>query len=235
MGCDEKTVIGLIQVRMGSSRVPGKALIDLAGKPLLWHMIDRMRRVKQIKQIVIATSTSPENFVLREFAATNGVSFYAHQGEDDLAGRVAGAVRDLQGDLILKTGGDCPLIDPCVLQKIVDIGIKEEGADFVSNRIKWSYPLGLSADLISKSAVEWADANLSTPEDREFFALRIRDHNKYFKVIPCVNDVDLSHHSWTVDEPDDIGFIQRIFSALYRDGAVFGMVDVLNYLEKNPA
>ena len=227
-----RSVIGVIQARMGSTRVPGKALLNLAGKPLLWHIIDRMRRVKHIEKIILATSTSPENDVLKEFAKENNIDFYAHPGEDDLAGRVSGAIKNLPGDLILKTGGDCPLIDPDVLQKIVDLGTNNNNADFVSNRIEWSYPLGLSADLISRTAIEWADENLSLPKDRELFALYIRDHNEQFNVIPCKNDVDLSHHTWTVDDLKDVEFMQNIFSVLYREGEVFGMNDVLDFLEK---
>jgi len=228
----DRGIIGVIQARMGSSRVPGKALLNLAGKPLLWHVIDRMRRVKHIEKIILATSTSPENDVLREFAEENNIGFYAHPGEDDLAGRVSGAIKNLRGDFILKTGGDCPLIDPDVLQKIVDLGINNSNADFVSNRIEWSYPLGLSADLISRKAIEWADKNLFLAKDREFFALFIRDHTTQFNVIPCKNEVDLSHHTWAVDDLKDVGFMQSIFAALYREGEVFGMNDVLHYLEK---
>ncbi len=226
------SVIGLIQARMGSTRVPGKALLNLAGKPLLWHVVDRMRRVRQVNKIILATSSSPENEVLRKFAKQNDIGFYAHAGEDDLAGRVANAVKNIEGNLVLKTGGDCPLIDPAVLQKIVDLGIGSKNADFVSNRVEWSYPLGLSADLISRYAIEWADKNLSLPKDRELFALYIRDHNEQFNVIPCKNDVDLSHHTWTVDDLKDVEFMQNIFDALYREGEVFGMNDVLHFLEK---
>jgi spore coat polysaccharide biosynthesis protein SpsF len=229
----DQGIIGVIQARMGSTRVPGKALLNLAGKPLLWHIIDRMRRVKHIEKIVLATSTAPENDVLRGFAEENKIGFYAYPGEDDLAGRVSGAIKNLQGDFILKTGGDCPLIDPHVLQKIVNLGLNNSNADFVSNRIEWSYPLGLSADLISRTAIEWADENLFLSKDREFFALYIRDHNKQFNVIPCKNEVDLSHHIWTVDDPEDVEFMQSIFDALYREGEVFGMTDVLQFLEKN--
>ena len=220
-------------MRMGSSRVPGKAMLNFAGKPLIWHIVDRMRRVDGVSRIIIATSTARENYVLRSFASDNGVGFYEHDGEDDLAGRIAGAIAGFDETHVLKTGGDCPLVDPFVMQKMVNIAIDEGDADFVSNRIDWSYPLGLSADLISRSAIQWADKNLLLPKDREFFALYIRDHEKQFKVIPCMNDVDLSHHIWTVDEPEDVGFMERVFDALYREGEVFSMNDVLSYLEKN--
>lgn len=220
---------------MGSSRVPGKALLKLAGKPLLWHMVDRMRRVNGIGHIVLATSAEPQNEVLRDFAQQNDIGFFAHEGEDDLAGRIAGAIEHEEGDFVLKTGGDCPLIDPDVLQLMVDTAIQNSGADFVSNRIQWSYPLGLSADVLSRSAIVWANQNLTTAQEREFFALYIRDHPAQFKVIPVIHDANLSHHIWTVDEPEDIEFMQNIFNALYRKGEVFKLQEVLSFLQTGQA
>ncbi|MDF1750895.1 MAG: NTP transferase domain-containing protein, partial [Alphaproteobacteria bacterium] len=153
-------VLGVIQARMGSSRLPGKALIDLAGKPLVWHMIDRMRRVKGVSEIVLATTADTRNKPLIDFCKSLGIDSFQHEVEDDLAGRISGAIRGRTGDIILKTGGDCPLIDPVVLQRMVDTALADPCADFVSNRVQWSYPLGLSADVISRRSIEWADANL---------------------------------------------------------------------------
>ena len=119
-----------------------KSTLDLAGKPLLWHILDRMRRVNGIRRIILATSADPQNKVLRVFAEQNDIGFFAHNGEDDLAGRIAGAIEDEQGDFILKTGGDCPLIDPDILQLMVDTAVQDGTADFVSNRVQWSYPWG---------------------------------------------------------------------------------------------
>ncbi len=228
-------VIGVLQARMGSSRVPGKALLELAGRPLIWHMIDRMRRVRGLGALILATTMDPLNEPLVDFCLSEGLSVYRHPEEDDLAGRVAEAIRGIDGDLVLKTGGDCPLIDPQVLQDMVDTAIAAGDADFVSNRVEWSYPLGLSADVLSRRAIEWCKANLEDPEDREFFALYIRDHPERFKVIPVVRDDDLSHHGWTVDEPDDVTFMRDIFENLYVDGEVFGLNETLAYLSGKDA
>ena len=226
-------VIGIIQARMGSSRVPGKAMIHLAGKPLIWHMIDRMRRVAGVGPLVLATTGDVRNEPLIEYCKSQGLDIFQHPDEDDLAGRIAGAIQEVEGDIILKTGGDCPLIDPTVLQVIVDTAHQARNADFVSNRIQWSYPLGLSADVVSRSSIEWCDQNLTEPEDRELFALYIRDHPDRFNVIPIINDTDLSHHGWTVDEPEDVIFMRRIFDALYVEGRTFDMQDVLTFLESD--
>ena len=215
---------------MGSSRVPGKAMIELAGKPLLWHILDRIRRVEGVSDIVVATTTKSENDILEEFANSENIFCSRHEVEDDLVGRVAQAIDGVPGDLILKAGGDCPLIDVKVLQKMVNTAVAQAGADFVSNRVKWSYPLGLSADVLSRRAIEWADRNLTQPMDRELFAVYIRDHPKQFKVVPIVNDEDLSHHTWTVDEIEDVAFVRSIFDQLYEEGEVFGMEEVLSLL-----
>lgn len=225
-------VIGILQARMGSSRVPGKAMLDLAGRPLIWHMMDRMRRVRGVGSLILATTADPRNDPMVAFAEREGLAVFRHAVEDDLAGRIAGAIRDVPGDVVLKTGGDCPLIDPAVLQRMVDVALAEGDADFVSNRVRWSYPLGLSADVLSRRAIEWCDRTLTAPEERELFAVYVRDHPDRFKVIPIVNDRDLSHHGWTVDEPADVIFMRDIFDSLYRAGEVFGMNDVLAYLER---
>ena len=124
-------IIGIIQARMGSSRVPGKALLDLAGKPLIWHVIDRMRRLCGIKELVLATTTDPRNKPLIKFAEEVGVRAFQHKEENDLAGRIAGAIRNVPGDMILKVGGDCPLVDPPLMQRMINVAHSEKNADFI--------------------------------------------------------------------------------------------------------
>lgn len=225
-------VIAVVQARMGSSRVPGKAMLDLSGRPLLGHMIDRVRRVRHVGPIVLATSTDPRNGPMIDFARAEGLAVFCHPMEDDLAGRVAGAIRDLPGDTVLKVGGDCPFIDPDVLQLMVDAALADPAADFVSNRVEWSYPLGLSADVLSRRAIAWADANLVAPEDRELFAVYIRDHRDRFKVVPIVHHEKLNHLGWTVDEPADVIFACEMFARLHRPGHIFGMGEMLDLLKR---
>jgi len=229
------TVLGVVQARMGSTRLPGKALTDLAGKPLVWHMIDRMRRVVGVDEIVLATTTDPRNEPLVAFCQAEGLGVFQHPDEDDLAGRIAGAIAGRQGDIILKTGGDCPLIDTSVLQKMVDTAVSLGDADFVSNRVEWSYPLGLSADVVSRKAVEWADANLTSAEDRELFAVYIRDNPDRFKVVAVKQDIDLTDQNWCVDTPEDLALVRSIFDALYVPGQTFGQKEVLRHLGDNRA
>lgn len=226
-----RTIGGVIQARMGSSRVPGKAMLEFGGKPMLWHLIDRLRRVECLETIVLATTADPRNDPMIAFAAREGVPAVRAEQEEDLARRIAMAFELADTKWLLKVGGDCPLIDPALLTRMARTAIEQDG-DFVSNRVKWSYPLGLSADVVSRRATLWCDRNLSEPSDRELFALYIRDHSDMFRVISIENDRDLSHHGWTVDTPEDVVFMQGIFGALYREGKVFGLDDVLAYLAR---
>jgi len=222
-------IVGVLQARMGSSRLPGKALRPLAGKPLVWHIIDRMRRTGVCEELVLATTTDPRNEPLIAFAKEEGLAVVCAEIEDDLAHRIALAVKATGADYILKTAGDCPLIDPEVMAGMVRRGV-EEAADFCSNRVRWSYPLGLSCDVVSARSVLWCEQNLTSKEDRELFALYIRDHGERFKVISHEHDTILSAHGWTVDTPADYEFVGNIFDGLYREGECFSLDDTLRFL-----
>jgi len=222
-------VVGVIQARMGSSRLPGKALRPLGGKPLIWHIADRVRRAGRCETIILATTTDPRNVPMIEYAEELGLVVVQDEVEDDLASRIAKAVRASGADFVLKTGGDCPLVDPDVMAGMVDLALETE-SDFCSNRVQWSFPLGLSCDVLSARAILWCDQNLKQPEDRELFALYVRDHPNHFVVTSFEREVDLSDLTWTVDTPEDYASVARIFDALFRDGDCFGLDDVLRFL-----
>lgn len=224
-------VVGAIQARMGSSRLPGKALLPLAGKPLVWHIADRMRRVGLCEELVLATTADPRNEPLVAWAASEGLAVVREELEDDIASRIAKVVRLTGADVVLKCGGDCPLVDPDVMRAMVRRCVAED-ADFVSNRVRWTFPIGLSCDVISARSILWCDANLKTPEDRELMAVWIRDRPVQFKVISHEWWENLSHHAWTVDTAEDYAFVSRIFEALHRKGACFGLEDVLRRLDE---
>lgn len=224
-------IVGAIQARMGSSRLPGKALADLAGRPLLWHMMDRLRRVQGLSGLVLATTADPRNDPICDLARVEGYDVVREEKEDDLAARFAKVVRATGADAVLKTGADCPFIDPDVLTGMKDRFLREGDADFVSNRLNWSFPLGLSADVVSARAILWCDANMTDTEDREFFAIRIRDNPSRWKVVAYTNPINLSHHHWLVDHPEDLVIARKIAEALYRPGACFGMNEIVRFLD----
>jgi len=217
---------------MGSERLPGKVLRPLAGKPLLWHMVDRLRRVDRCSEIVLATTCDPRNDRLAEFAQDNDLFLVREQNENDLAGRIAKAVRMTNADIVLKAAGDCPLVDPLIMRDMVDMAIERQ-SDFCSNRVRWTFPLGLSCDVISARAILWCDENLTTDVHRELFAVYVRDNPQRFKVTSFENSIDLSRHGWAVDTPEDMEWVEAVFDQLYIEGGCFGLADVLAFLAQS--
>lgn len=223
-------IAGLVQARMGSTRLPGKVMRDLAGKPMVGHIIDRLGAVSGLCGIVLATTIDRQNDGLVEYAETRGCSVYRARGEDDIAERLVGAAHLVRADAILKINGDCPLVDHEVLSKLVAAFRNAENPDYVSNKIVLTYPNGLSAEVIATRALEWCAANLADVQDRELVAKWIMDHPDRFKTVSVVSGRHLGHLNWTVDTPEDFAFVERIFMALGSENHLFGLDEVLEYL-----
>lgn len=225
-------VVAIVQARMGSTRLPGKVIAPLAGRPLVWHIFERISRAPLIDDVILATTSDPRNSALMALAKENGWKTYQHAEEDDLLGRFYEAARLIGAEAVLRVAADCPLVDSDVMNEMVREFRNRKTADFVSNRVNFTYPLGLSCDVISFKAIERCHRELSDPEDRELFAWWIRNHPSQFDVVSFENSTDLSEHNWTVDTPEDLDRIRRIFDALYRPGETFGLASVLHFLSE---
>jgi spore coat polysaccharide biosynthesis protein SpsF len=217
---------------MGSLRLPGKVLLPLAGRPLVGHIFDRMRACPDVSTLVVATTADPRNDVLTAFAADEGVTVVRALEEDDIAARLVAAARLTDADAILKVNGDCPLVDPGILALLLE-RYRRGDADYVSNKIRWTWPEGLSAEVIDRSALEWCDAHLVDKEKRELVANSIRDMPERFRVVSVEGPRDLSRHRWTVDTAEDYVFVSRLFDALYPGKPLFGLDDALAWMTAN--
>lgn len=215
---------------MGSTRLPAKVLRPLSGRPLVGHIFDRLRATAGIDGMVLATTADPRNDPLVAFAASEGVPAFRAIGEDDIAERLAGAMRLSGADAILKVNGDCPLVDPSVLGLLV-ARFRKGDVDYVSNKIRWTWPEGLSAEVIARAPVEWCDVNLATAEDREFVANLIRDDRTRFRVASVEGPQDLTRYKWSVDTAEDLAEVEAIFDALWPSSRLFGLEDILAHLE----
>lgn len=219
-------IAGLVQARMGSTRLPGKVLMPLAGRPLVGHIFDRLRATKGVDGVVLATTVDPRNDPLVAFAEREGVPAYRARGEDDIAERLAGSVRLVNADAILKVNGDCPLIDPKVLELLVERFMQGD-VDYVSNKIRWTWPEGLSAEVIGRAALERCDRDLATAEDREFVANLIRDRRETFRVASVEGPMDLTRYKWSVDTKADFDEVAKLFDSLYPKNPLFGVDSIL--------
>ncbi len=224
-----KRVFGLIQARMGSQRLPGKVMLPLAGMPMVGHIVERLRRVAGLSGVVLATTTDSRNDMLAAYAATLDVPVWREPAEDDIAARLCHAAQSVDAEGILKVNADSPLVDPHVLQQML-AAFNREGADYVSNKIVWSYPKGLSAEVIASRTLLWCHENLAHPHDREYVADWIKSQGDRFRIISIESGRQLGHHEWMVDTQEDYTMMVDLFETLYRSGECFGMEDVLAHL-----
>jgi len=226
------SIVGVIQARMGSSRLPGKVMMPLAGRPLIWHIADRIRRAG-IERIVLATTVDPRNDPMVAYWTTLNQPVVRAIGEDDIAGRLRMAVDAALADAILKVNADCPLVDPGVMRLLVDRFLAEDGLDYVSNKIKFTWPLGLSAEVISRRALALCDATMTEAVDRELVCNYIRDHPDRFRRASVCGERDLSHLDFSVDTPADYDAMSRLFRAIYHEGECFSLDAALAFLARN--
>lgn len=222
-------IVGLVQARMGSRRLPAKVMMPLAGRPLVGHIFDRLRATSGVDGLVLATTADPRNDLLVAFAEEEDVAVYRAKGEDDIAERLHGAAVTSNADAVLKVNGDCPLVDPSVLALLVS-RFRQGNADYVSNKIRWTWPEGMSAEVISASALSWCNAQLQTERDREFVANLIRDDRERFRVASIEGPEDLTRYKWSVDTPEDFDQVSALFDALYASVPLFGVKEILGHV-----
>lgn len=226
-------IVGIIQARMGSTRLPGKALLDLAGAPFLARVIERMQYAETLDALVLATTTEPTDDPLVELAASLGVGVY-RGSVDDVLGRFTQAARQAEAALIVRITADDPFKDPQVIDHAVRLWLQEPTLDYVSNTLEPTYPEGLDIEVFTRAALEraWREARL--PSEREHVTPYIWKHPDRFRVRNFRFARDLSHLRWTVDYPEDLEFARAVYERLYRPGQVFLMEDILRLLEAEP-
>jgi spore coat polysaccharide biosynthesis protein SpsF len=226
--------VAIIQARMGSSRLPGKVLKDLGGRAMLSHVVERARKAKTINNVVVATTLDPSDDAIEQFCTAMNYPFYRGSLQDVLD-RFYQAAKIYSADPVVRLTADCPLLDPDVLDKTVN-AFFETGADFAANRLPppftRTYPIGLDTEVCSFAALEraWHEAQL--PYEREHVLPYLYDQPGRFKVVKIDHAVDYGHLRWTVDTPEDLDVVRRVFDALGQDN--FGWLDVLDLYRKQP-
>ena len=228
-------LVGLVQARMGSTRFPGKVMKPLAGIPLVGRIFDRLLATPGGSGLVLSTTQDPRDDPLVEYANGRGIPTDRGPREDDIAERLHRSAGLAEAAAILKVNGDCPLIDPAIMARMTQAWLADTDLDYVSNKIVWTWPEGLSAEIISRRALAWCDDNLTEPSEREFVANWIRDHPDRFRRLSIEGQRDLSTHGWAVDTEADFEFVAGIFAALHQDGRIFGLEEVLDLLEQQKA
>jgi spore coat polysaccharide biosynthesis protein SpsF len=226
-------IAAIIQARTGSSRLPAKVLADIVGKPLLVHLVSRVKAAKFIESIIIATTTNEADRVICKMAEENGVAYFMGS-EEDVLDRYYQAATKFNTDPIVRITADCPLIDPHIIDVVVQRYL-EGDCDYAANTLKLTYPDGLDVEVFGYKALKKAWKEARWASEREHVTAYIRNNADKFRLANVENSADLSHFRWTVDEAKDLKFVREVYKRLYREGQIFYMEDIVELLRKYPA
>jgi spore coat polysaccharide biosynthesis protein SpsF len=233
MGSKEKTV-ATIEARVTSSRLPGKVLLPVLGKPMLQHLVTRLRAVPSLGGIVLATTTNESDDVLESFARDAGIGFF-RGSENDVMERVIGAAESAGADVVVEITGDCPIIDPEIVEQAIRM-FRAHDAAYVGNAHIRSYPDGMDAQVFRLETLKRSASMTSAPLDHEHVTLHIRNHPELF---PHMHLVAPPEMHWpelglTLDEAADYELLKRIIEHFGEDRPLFGCLDVIRLLRANP-
>jgi spore coat polysaccharide biosynthesis protein SpsF len=231
----------IIQARMGSTRLPGKVLLDLVGKPMLWHVVQRARAAAGLTRVVVATTVHSEDDAIRQFCATYGIPVYSGSSEDVLDRYYQAAIA-FCADPVVRITSDCPMVDPTIVDQLLEY-FAEGAFDSVGIAIGGGaraaglrgYPDGLDAECVRFSALETAWRQATSDPEREHVTPYIWNHDDLFKTGALEAPHDYSELRLTVDEPEDLELVRRVYEALYRpEGPLFEFGDVIRALAEHP-
>lgn len=225
--------VAIIEARMTSSRLPGKVLMESCGRPMLQHMIERLKRSKELDDVVVATTINADDDPIVALCGKLECHFYRGSEEDVLL-RVLEAAEAYHADLIIETTGDCPLIDWRHIDYLVK-KYQENEFDFVSNCTERTFPDGFDIRVFSTKALRKVSEMTSDPLDREHVAVFFPKHTELFKCYnwKAENEENRSDIEVTLDEIGDYKLLNAVLEGLYKNNPEFSCTDVIKYIDNH--
>ena len=210
-------VVAIIQARMGSSRLPGKVLSDLAGEPMLARVVHRVRRARLVDEVVVATTDEPQDSAILEFCAEHGWPCYAGS-EHDVLDRYYQAATERNADIVVRVTSDCPLIDPQVIDEVVRRFREHRYVDYVSCTLApRTFPRGLDTEVFSYDALAEAWQQTTDPTYREHVTPYFYNNPDLFELDGVYSYANHAQFRWTVDTPEDMQLAEKIFQHFGHD------------------
>ena len=230
--CRDPAVVAIVQARTGSTRLPGKVLLPLGDRPILSHVVARTARARHVDRVVVATTVDPADDPIVELAGREG--WLVQRGSvDDVLDRYMTATRAVDADVVVRITSDCPLIDPGVIDVVIDAFLANDQPDYASNTLEpRTYPRGLDVEVIDRLALARAWREDRDGAWREHVTPYLYRHRERFRLVAVRSEVDHSDQRWVVDTPEDYELIRRIVAALGSDD--FGWHDVLALMDEHP-
>jgi len=225
-------VVLINQARMTSTRLPGKVLKPVLGKPLLAYQLARLQRAKRVDEIVVATTLNAADDPIVDLCRELGVSVY--RGDElDVLDRYYQAAKEHAADVVVRVTSDCPVIDPAIVDQVI-AAYASGGYDYIANTRERTYPRGMDTEVFSMRALTeaWQEGRL--PYEREHVTPFLYRHPERYRIGNVASGRDLGQHRWTVDTPEDFDLIERIIGALYPAKPEFTLDDILAQFALHP-
>lgn len=236
-GNGKKLKVGcIVQARMGSTRLPGKVLIPVLDKPIIWHIVNRLRYSKLIDEIIIATTTKDGDEPIIDMAKKYSIPYYAGS-EEDLIDRFYQASKLFNLDIVVRIAADRPVIDPQIVDKVINFFLKNlSDYDCVNNINPYqTYPHGLIVEVFSFFLVERLWKEIKDPLGREWFTTVIYENPQKYRIFCIKSDKKLPHLRLTLDYQEDLELIRYIYQCLYPEKSCFLLKDILALYSQNRA
>ena len=225
------TIAAIIQARMGSTRLPGKVLKDLAGRTVLARVVSRVQRSRLIHKVIVATSTESADSRIVEECHRIDVEVFRGDHEDVLD-RYYRAAQAAKAEAIVRITADCPLIDPIISDMTIGEFL-DKHADYASNVQVRTYPRGLETEVMTFQALETAWHEAHEPHQREHVTPFLYEHPGRFKMLSVTGEADYSRYRWTLDTPEDLDFLQAVYERFGKHD-YFSWREVLKLIQQKP-
>ncbi|HMS61662.1 MAG TPA: glycosyltransferase family protein [Solirubrobacteraceae bacterium] len=207
--------------------------MEVLGRPLLGYQIERVQRAARVEHVCVATTTNSSDDSIVSYCAEIGVDVF-RGSEDDVLGRFRTCAAERSASIVVRLTADCPLVDPALVDTVVDELLRPPACDYVSNALDRTFPVGLDCEAMTFAALEAADTNATDPREREHVTPYIYTRPGEFDIRRVRCPKQLSQHRWTVDTRADFQLVERIISSLYPENRTFGWEDVLDLVDANP-
>jgi spore coat polysaccharide biosynthesis protein SpsF len=225
-------IVIIVQARMGATRLPGKPLKLVLGKPLLGYLMDRLKRVKRADQLVVATTQNPQDQKIVDWCTAAGLTVFKGS-EEDVLDRYYQTAKEAGAEVVVRVTGDCPLIDPEIVDRVIELFLSGN-YDYVSNVLERTFPRGMDVEVFSFKALEKAALEAKAPEEREHVTPFIYRHPELFRLGNLKGKKNDSKFRLTVDTKEDLMVVSLLIEALYPKKQNFTLEDLLGALQENP-
>ncbi len=224
----------IIQARMGSQRLPGKVLQDIAGKPMIDRVVERVQRCESIDGVIVATSNADTDDVLADHCRSIGVKV-VRGSENDVLSRYVLAAEKHHCETVVRITSDCPLVDPAIVDHVVHEVTENPGVQYACNFFPQRlFPRGLDAEALTVKALKQINAEATSARHREHVTLKIYENPSRFNIASISNRLDHSHLRWTVDTEQDLTLVRTIYDHFAANGVeTFGYPEIMRALTQN--